>query len=52
MLVVVGLIDLIVAAARAFSSSFWKQMESLFGFISDADIAFLKQQVMAHPFYC
>ncbi|XP_050270171.1 uncharacterized protein LOC126714184 isoform X1 [Quercus robur] len=34
----------VINPARAFSSSFWKQMESLFGFISDADIAFLKQQ--------
>jgi hypothetical protein len=40
--------DLFVTAARAFGSSFWKQMEPFFGFISDADIAFLKQQVMAH----
>ncbi|XP_057506435.1 uncharacterized protein LOC130789630 isoform X1 [Actinidia eriantha] len=30
--------------ALCFSSSFWRQMEPYFGFISDVDIAFLKQQ--------
>ncbi|XP_057467229.1 uncharacterized protein LOC130756685 isoform X3 [Actinidia eriantha] len=30
--------------AHCFSSSFWRQMEPYFGFISDVDIAFLKQQ--------
>ncbi|XP_062147927.1 uncharacterized protein LOC133856895 isoform X1 [Alnus glutinosa] len=34
----------VINHARAFGSSFWKQMEPFFGFISDADIAFLKQQ--------
>jgi hypothetical protein len=34
----------VINPARAFSSSFWKQMEPFFGFLSDADIAFLKQQ--------
>lgn len=36
---------LVVSAARSFSSSFWRQMEPFFGFISDADIAYLKQKV-------
>ncbi|KAH8482441.1 hypothetical protein H0E87_029764 [Populus deltoides] len=30
---------------QMFSSSFWRQMEPFFGFISDVDIAHLKQQV-------
>ncbi|KAG2718054.1 hypothetical protein I3843_03G200500 [Carya illinoinensis] len=30
--------------ARAFANPFWKQMEPFFGFISDADISFLKKQ--------
>ena len=42
----IGLINLIVTTAHAFSNSFWRQMEPFFGFLSDADIANLKQQVM------
>lgn len=42
----IGLINLFVTTAHAFSNSFWRQMEPFFGFISDADIAYLKQQVM------
>ncbi|XP_047319857.1 uncharacterized protein LOC124923904 isoform X2 [Impatiens glandulifera] len=30
--------------AACFPSSFWRQMEPFFGYISDADIAYLKQQ--------
>ncbi|XP_060961109.1 uncharacterized protein LOC133031642 isoform X1 [Cannabis sativa] len=33
-----------VNPGRACSSPFWKQMEPFFGFISDADITYLKQQ--------
>ena len=41
-----GLIIPAIPAALCFSSSFWRQMEPYFGFISDVDIAFLKQQVI------
>ncbi|KAL5768575.1 hypothetical protein ACOSQ2_015358 [Xanthoceras sorbifolium] len=34
----------VVNSAHALSSSFWRQMEPFFGFISDGDIAYLKQQ--------
>ncbi|KAH7519238.1 hypothetical protein FEM48_Zijuj08G0014700 [Ziziphus jujuba var. spinosa] len=34
----------VVNAAHSFSSPFWRQMEPFFGFISDSDIAYLKQQ--------
>lgn len=44
----VALIYFFVTAARAFANPFWKQMEPFFGFISDADISFLKKQVMDH----
>jgi len=37
--------DPISIAAQALSSSFWKQMEPLFRFISEIDTAFLRQQV-------
>ncbi|XP_071911147.1 uncharacterized protein [Coffea arabica] len=35
--------------APALSSSFWKQMEPLFRFVSDADVAYLKQKVEFEP---
>lgn len=34
----------VINPANSFSSSFWRQMESYFSFISDVDIAYLKQQ--------
>ncbi|CAK9144149.1 unnamed protein product [Ilex paraguariensis] len=34
----------VINPALSFSSSFWRQMGSFFGFISDVDIAYLKQQ--------
>ncbi|CAB4318576.1 unnamed protein product [Prunus armeniaca] len=34
----------VVNSARSFSSPFWRQMEPFFGFLSDADTAYLKQQ--------
>ncbi|KAM0969853.1 hypothetical protein FF1_018056 [Malus domestica] len=34
----------VVNSARCFSSTFWTQMEPYFSLLSDADIAFLKQQ--------
>ncbi|TXG61608.1 hypothetical protein EZV62_012971 [Acer yangbiense] len=39
-----GLMDLIFITDHALSSSFWRQMEPFFGFISEGDIAYLKQQ--------
>jgi len=36
-------------AAQNFPSSFWKQMERYFCFISDAHINFMKQQVSGFP---
>lgn len=39
--------NMIISTARSFSSSFWQKMEQYFGFLSDADIDYLKQQVMA-----
>lgn len=35
--------------APALSSSFWKQMEPFFRFVSDADVAYLKQKVEFEP---
>jgi hypothetical protein len=35
--------------AQNFPSSFWKQMERYFCFISDAHINFMKQQVSGFP---
>ncbi|KAF8401033.1 hypothetical protein HHK36_014336 [Tetracentron sinense] len=34
----------VINPTHAFSSSFWRQMEPLFGFVSTEDIAYLKQQ--------
>ncbi|XP_044463715.1 uncharacterized protein LOC123194538 isoform X2 [Mangifera indica] len=34
----------VINSAHALSSSFWRQMEPLFGFLSDGEIAYLKQQ--------
>ncbi|ESR64774.1 hypothetical protein CICLE_v10007265mg [Citrus x clementina] len=34
----------VINSAHTLSSSFWRQMEPLFGFISDGDIAYLKLQ--------
>ncbi|MBA0568096.1 hypothetical protein Golob_005612 [Gossypium lobatum] len=39
-----ALVDFTCIAAHAFPNSFWRQMEPFLGFISDADIAYLKQQ--------
>ncbi|KAG7984023.1 hypothetical protein I3843_04G136200 [Carya illinoinensis] len=37
-------VNAVINQVRAFTSPFWKQMQPFFGFISEADIAFLKQQ--------
>ncbi|XP_059634804.1 uncharacterized protein LOC132277087 isoform X2 [Cornus florida] len=34
----------VIDPTHGFSSSFWRQMEPFFGFISDVDIAYIKQQ--------
>ncbi|KAJ0031843.1 hypothetical protein Pint_13436 [Pistacia integerrima] len=34
----------VINSAHALSSSFWRQMEPLFGFVSDGEIVYLKQQ--------
>lgn len=34
----------VINPSRALSSSFWRQMEPFFGFLSDVDMAYLKQQ--------
>lgn len=34
----------VINPIHAFSNSFWRQMEPFFGFLSDANIAYLKQQ--------
>ena len=35
-----------MVADLALSSPFWRQMEPLFGFVSDVDMLYLKQQVI------
>ncbi|XP_050364819.1 uncharacterized protein LOC126783391 isoform X2 [Argentina anserina] len=35
----------VVDSARSFSSSFWRQMEPVFGFLSDTDIDYLKGNI-------
>lgn len=45
------LIDKLVIAAPPLSSPFWRLLEPLFGFISDVDIAYLKQQVRPFIFF-
>ncbi|KAK8509097.1 hypothetical protein V6N13_062149 [Hibiscus sabdariffa] len=40
----VAAVNALIGSAHAFPNSFWRQMEPFFGFISDADIAYLKQQ--------
>ncbi|KAM5547317.1 hypothetical protein ABKV19_001690 [Rosa sericea] len=37
----------VIDSARSFSSSFWKQMEPFFGFLSDTDIDYLKGNIEA-----
>ncbi|KAD5317420.1 hypothetical protein R6Q59_032759 [Mikania micrantha] len=34
---------------HALSTPFWRQMEPLFGFVSDLDMSYLKQQAITHP---
>ncbi|TYH65992.1 hypothetical protein ES332_D06G093100v1 [Gossypium tomentosum] len=41
---IVAAVNALVGSAHAFPNSFWRQMEPFLGFISDADIAYLKQQ--------
>ncbi|KAL1097424.1 hypothetical protein V6Z11_D05G034400 [Gossypium hirsutum] len=40
----VAAVNNLINSAHAFPNSFWRQMEPFFGFISDADFAYLKQQ--------
>ncbi|KAH1131880.1 hypothetical protein J1N35_003258 [Gossypium stocksii] len=40
----VAAVNALTTSARAFPNTFWRQMEPFLGFISDADIAYLKQQ--------
>ncbi|XVF35073.1 hypothetical protein REPUB_Repub18cG0113400 [Reevesia pubescens] len=40
----VAAVNALISSAHAFPNSFWRQMEPFLGFISDADIAYLKQQ--------
>ncbi|KAK6248732.1 hypothetical protein QUC31_020297 [Theobroma cacao] len=40
----VAAVNALVSFAHAFPNSFWRQMEPFLGFISDVDIAYLKQQ--------
>ncbi|XWS72213.1 hypothetical protein CRYUN_Cryun02cG0020800 [Craigia yunnanensis] len=40
----VAAVNALISSAHAFPNSFWRQMVSFLGFISDADIAYLKQQ--------
>ncbi|KAA3457876.1 Serine/arginine repetitive matrix protein 2 isoform 2 [Gossypium australe] len=40
----VAAVNALTSSARAFPNTFWRQMEPFLGFISDADIAYLKQQ--------
>lgn len=35
----------LIAAGRAFSSQFWRQMEPFFGLIIEEDVAYWKQKV-------
>ncbi|KAA3477160.1 Twist-related 1 [Gossypium australe] len=41
---IVAAVNALVGSGHAFPNSFWRQMEPFLGFISDADIAYLKQQ--------
>lgn len=47
----VNLIHINIVVAYAFSSSFWRQMEQLFRFISEVDIDYLKKQVLCCIYY-
>ncbi|KAG8487560.1 hypothetical protein CXB51_018505 [Gossypium anomalum] len=40
----VAAVNAVTSSARAFPNTFWRQMEPFLGFISDTDIAYLKQQ--------
>ncbi|XVE54036.1 hypothetical protein DITRI_Ditri03aG0050200 [Diplodiscus trichospermus] len=40
----VAAVNTLISSAHAFPNSFWRQMEPYLGFISDADIVYLKQQ--------
>ncbi|KAE8735321.1 Serine/arginine repetitive matrix protein 2 isoform 2 [Hibiscus syriacus] len=40
----VAAVNALIGSAHAFPNPFWRQMEPSLGFISDADIAYLKQQ--------
>ncbi|GMI81313.1 SAGA complex subunit 2A [Hibiscus trionum] len=40
----VAAVNALISSAHAFPNSFWRQMEPFVGIISDADIAYLKQQ--------
>ncbi|XP_022754847.1 uncharacterized protein LOC111303085 isoform X2 [Durio zibethinus] len=40
----VAAVNTLISSAHAFPNSFWREMESFLGFITDADIAYLKQQ--------
>ena len=45
------LVHLIVIADHGISNPFWKQTEPFFGFLTDVDLAYLKQQVMPFIFF-
>ncbi|XVE97949.1 hypothetical protein REPUB_Repub03eG0062900 [Reevesia pubescens] len=40
----VAALNALISSVHAFPNSFWRQMEPFLGFISDADITYLKQQ--------
>ncbi|GMI89414.1 SAGA complex subunit 2A [Hibiscus trionum] len=40
----VAAVNTLISSAHAFPNTFWRQMEPFLGFISDANIAYLKQQ--------
>ncbi|XP_039044251.1 uncharacterized protein LOC120183656 isoform X2 [Hibiscus syriacus] len=40
----VAAVNALIGSAHAFPNPFWRQMEPFLGFLSDADIAYLKQQ--------
>ncbi|KAK8654723.1 hypothetical protein V6N13_107325 [Hibiscus sabdariffa] len=40
----VAAVNALISSAHAFPNTFWRQMEPFLGFISDANIAYLKQQ--------
>ncbi|XVE70645.1 hypothetical protein DITRI_Ditri10aG0087900 [Diplodiscus trichospermus] len=40
----VAAVKALISSAHVFPHSFWRQMEPFLGFVSDADIAYLKQQ--------